>query len=162
MKSTLDRHRHLPGATHIGSVGIMLAALLLAGCVTTVAEIAEDPQAYAERTVLLEGRVLESISIPFADQSVSVFADETGKALIIASSTFEKEVDLTIRGRVLAFPEEQTTEAVARTTRNLSQSLVDAGIVGADRADRLADAIVRVASKLADRLGALFLIVQDE
>jgi hypothetical protein len=155
----LKSHRY--GTAAAFAVFMAAIGLLCTACTTTVGEIGADPGAYQDKTVLLRGEVTESIAVPLIDQSVSLFSDGTGKALLISVEPFPEDSELTIEGRVLAFPEQRTKEAVDEATERLSRALVDAGMADTDAATRISAPITKVASRLADRLGALFLIVHE-
>jgi hypothetical protein len=139
---------------------ILLATVtLLAACVTSVDEIRSDPQHYRERTVVLRGRVVESIGVPFVDQAISLFEDETGRAIVVSKEPFASDVELSLRGRVVAFPEERTKESVAEAAGNLAEVLVETGFADTEKAARIATTLIEVASRFAERLGGLFFLV---
>lgn len=157
----MNLKNHRPGTKPATIAALITIAFVWAGCATTVAEIGENPGAYQEESVLLHGQVTESIAVPLVDQSVSLFTDGTGKALLISVEPFPEDTELSIRGRVLAFPERRTKDAVDGATERLSRALVDEGVADEATATRISGAITKVASRLAERLGALFLIVHE-
>jgi len=140
---------------------VAVLAVALSGCVTTVARIADDPQGYADRPVQIRGTIERGISIPFVDQSVYLFADDTGKALLISNESLETDTTIMVRGRVVAFPEDRSKEAVADATARLEQLLVSSGLADENKAGRIASAIAGAAGSIAERLGGLFLIVHE-
>ena len=146
---------------HGRALALAAVVVLVAGCVTTVSQIAEDPQSYRDRPVLIRGTIERGISVPLVDLSVYLFSDETGKALLVSKDKIEAGGTITIRGRVIAFPKDETKAAVAETTKRLAELLVSSGLADESKADRIAGAITGVAGTIAEGLGGLFLIVHE-
>lgn len=82
---------------------LILPIFLISGCAayTQIVEIRDNPSQYDERPVLVKGKVVETLSIPFIQKGMYQVDDNTGKIWIMSSQRLPARGDrVIVEGKV--------------------------------------------------------------
>jgi predicted small secreted protein len=137
---------------------ILVCMVTLISCMTTIAQIQEDPQVYADKTVRLTGKVDSSFMIPFSDVYIMTFSDSTGTAVVFTEKKHKKGESLTLTGSVITFPEDEFKGESKKSAARLKEFLVKNDIVDKEIAQGVADVIIKTFAGIGGGLGKIFFI----
>jgi hypothetical protein len=137
-----------------------LGLLTVVSCATSVQTIRDDPQRFSGRTVTIAGTVGRAIPVPLTDYSVQTVSDRTGSVVVVAVTRRDRDQKARLRGRVVAFPEGKTVGKADAATREMTELLVESGVASKEGAQRAAERVLAVVSRIAAGLGSLFVIVE--
>lgn len=141
----------------LGGVALLL---LIAGCATRISDLKDDPQRYNGRTVTLRGVVNRALPLPVGNLSLQILGQDDDSALLISRVDRRRGDEAVVKVRVVAFPEDETSEAWERGARTLADFLVDHDLVERPKAQDMVRTVVRAIRAATDRLGQLFLLVE--
>lgn len=137
-------------------------AMLSFGCVTTVSRIQEDPQKYSDKTVSFKGEVMNVINIPLVDASVFLFGNEEDKVPAVSSMRHTKGEKYIMKGKVIAFPEDDSKEASEAVVTAIEEFLVEHDLVKKDKARRVGEAVLSGLYKVSEDLGRVFFVLEED
>lgn len=143
---------------------VMAGVLTFFSCVTAtpISRIAENPQAYSGKNVLIDGEVLQVINIPLVDSSLFLFGDDQWSVPVVSSIPHEKGESYRLSGRVMAFPENDSKEASKEAVQTIADFLVEREIVDAKKAEKAGDTVLKGLYRLSEGLGQVFFIIEGE
>ncbi len=84
-------------------ISLLLPVFLIFGCVayTQIAEIGDNPRQYDGRSVVVRGKVVETLSIPFVQKGMYQVDDGTGKIWVMSSLRMPARSDrVIVEGKV--------------------------------------------------------------
>jgi len=141
---------------------IIICVLIFSSCVTAIPDIRENPQRYSGKTFTIKGEVMNVINIPFIDSSVFLFGNKDIQAPVVSSIRHEKGETYYMKGRVIAFPEEDTKVASREAVRSIADFLITHDIADEDKAEKVGASVLSGLYKVSEGLGQIFFILEED
>lgn len=154
------RNMSKPVARVIATAALIAVLGLVSGC-TSIERIRDNPGRYAGKTVMVNGEIERRIRIPFSDMNVYVFSDGESKTLVFSTKAHEQGDRYLLRGEVVAFPAQETSESVDESLEKVSDFLVSNNIIGRERAESAANRLMGAVRRTARELGSLFFLLEE-
>jgi hypothetical protein len=140
---------------------VLFAAVLTAGCSTSVSALRGDPARYVGRTLSISGEVGRVIPIPFTEYSVYMLEDRSGSIPVFSNRERESGSRVMIRAEVVGYADTGDEREAERAAKSVREFLVKHELAGEESARRIADGIIGTVSRLQTALeGTYFLIEQ--
>jgi len=137
---------------------IIMLLFTLTGCITTIAEIRNNPQKYSDRPVLLSGEIDIAVQIPFTETYIYTFKDKTGTIVVFSGIKHKTGDSIILSGSVIAFPEQEMDRDSKKTAAWLKKILIENKLVGKEIARNAADIIIKINSGISGGLGKIFFV----
>ena len=131
------------------------------GCVTTIAKIAEDPQEYSGKKIVLSGTIDLAVTIPFTRLYIFTFTDSTGSVVVFSEKKHVKGESLKLTGSVVSFPGEGLKSESKKSAVWLKDFLIENDLVSKEIAQGVADVIIKTCKGIAGGLEKIFFIKEE-
>lgn len=150
-----------PAYVYRCAVALFLVSAVATGCAVSVKSIRENPERYVGSTLIVEGTVEHTVTVPLVNLSLLTIQDRGSSIILISSSPRAAGDRVLVRARVLGVSERQSLADTQSVVQSVSTFLVYHRFVKQEQAEAAAKSVLRVVSGVAGSVHGSYFLVEE-